>query len=72
MDLYVLERAIASAHAADAGPLFDGVIEEYRRSSRLWNPVLNKFAEGECVLLCVVMMLSAARRRVRTLAVQLW
>ena len=25
---------------------FDAIIEEYRKSSRFWNPVLNRFAEG--------------------------
>lgn len=53
VDLYVLERAIASAHAADTG-LFEAIVEEYRASSRYWNPVLNKFAEGACNRDCLV------------------
>ena len=33
---------------------FDLIVEEYRRSSRYWNPVLNKFAEG--ALACTAML----------------
>ena len=66
VDLYVLERAITSAHSHYAALVrcrvllmlaarrfsgachsqFDGVLEEYRRCSRHWAAVLQKFAEG--------------------------
>lgn len=44
VDLYVLERAFTSAHAA-CGNLFDDVLASYRQHSRMWCPTLNKFAE---------------------------
>ena len=31
---------------------FDGVLDEYRRCSRHWAPVLQKFAEGACFCGC--------------------
>lgn len=44
VDLYVLERAISSAHSA-RGTLFQAILDEYRRVSRHWTPTLQKFAE---------------------------
>ena len=46
VDLYVLERALAAAHAGDdADALFDAVKAAYRHHARCWCAVLNKFAE---------------------------
>ncbi|KDD75353.1 hypothetical protein H632_c727p1 [Helicosporidium sp. ATCC 50920] len=45
VDLYVLERAFASAHAGDAEAMFDVVLTAYRQSSRMWSATLNRFAE---------------------------
>ncbi|EIE22357.1 kinase-like protein [Coccomyxa subellipsoidea C-169] len=44
VDLYVLERAFTSAHAA-SGNLFKDILASYRQHSRMWCPTLNKFAE---------------------------
>ena len=44
VDLYVLERAISSAHSARS-TLFQAVLDEYRRGSRHWTPTLQKFSE---------------------------
>lgn len=45
VDLYVLERAFASAHAEKGETLFEVFKESYRRSSRQWCSTLNKFAD---------------------------
>lgn len=47
VDLYVLERAFTSAHAAQGEELFAEFLESYRKSSRNWCSTLNRFAEGE-------------------------
>ena len=44
VDLYVLSRAIASLHSKQ-GELFDWVFEAYRKHSRHWSAVHNKFAD---------------------------
>eukprot|EP00884_Botryococcus_braunii_P013574 jgi/Botrbrau1/22217/Bobra.168_1s0048.1 len=44
VDLYVLERAFTSAHAAE-DTAFNTVLASYRQHSRNWSSVLNKFAE---------------------------
>ncbi|KAL4445801.1 hypothetical protein ABPG77_009000 [Micractinium sp. CCAP 211/92] len=45
VDLYVLERAFASAHAEAGAAMFDKVLEAYRRASKQWSATLNRFAE---------------------------
>ncbi|PRW58873.1 EKC KEOPS complex subunit bud32-like isoform X1 [Chlorella sorokiniana] len=45
VDLYVLERAFASAHAEEGAAMFEKVLEAYRRASRQWSATLNRFAE---------------------------
>lgn len=45
VDLYVLERAFTSAHAAKGDELFAEFLESYRKSSRNWCSTLNKFAD---------------------------
>ncbi|KAL4425794.1 hypothetical protein ABPG75_009810 [Micractinium tetrahymenae] len=45
VDLYVLERAFASAHAESGAAMFEKVLEAYRRASKQWSATLNRFAE---------------------------
>lgn len=45
VDLYVLERALASAHPRAARRLFEAVLEGYRGASRQWSATWNRFAE---------------------------
>lgn len=47
VDLYVLERAITSAHSDQGGgqALFDAVLAAYKGASKLWCPTLNRYAE---------------------------
>ncbi|PSC76037.1 TP53-regulating kinase isoform B [Micractinium conductrix] len=45
VDLYVLERAFASAHAERGAAMFEAVLEAYRRASKQWSATLNRFAE---------------------------
>lgn len=45
VDLYVLERAFTSAHAATGENLFAACLEAYRKSSRNWCSTLNRFAD---------------------------
>lgn len=45
VDLYVLERAFTSAHAAHGVELFEACLEAYKSASRMWSSTLNKFAE---------------------------
>ena len=47
VDLYVLERAFTSAHAATGETLFAACLEAYRKSSRNWSSTLNRFADGK-------------------------
>ena len=44
VDLYVMERAFTSAHAAH-GNLFERVLSAYKRSTTRWSGVFNKYAE---------------------------
>lgn len=44
VDLYVLERAITSAHAARNG-LFDKFLASYKKHSSKWSSTLNRFAD---------------------------
>ncbi|KAK3255403.1 hypothetical protein CYMTET_35414 [Cymbomonas tetramitiformis] len=43
VDLYVLERAFLSAHSA-SGNLFESVLDGYRKNSKNWSSVYNRFA----------------------------
>jgi TP53 regulating kinase-like protein len=45
VDLYVLERAITSAHASSGAGLFDAVLAAYKAKSRGWSATMNRFAE---------------------------
>lgn len=45
VDLYVLERAMSSAHAGQAGALFDKVLAAYKAASKQWSATLNRFAD---------------------------
>lgn len=45
VDLYVLERAFASAHAETGAAMFEKVLEAYRRASKQWSATLNRFAD---------------------------
>jgi TP53 regulating kinase-like protein len=47
VDLYVLERAFTSAHAATGESLFAACLEAYKKSSRNWSSTLNRFADGK-------------------------
>jgi TP53 regulating kinase and related kinases len=53
VDLYVLERAFTSAHAATGETLFAACLEAYRKSSRNWSSTLNRFADGEYRLILI-------------------
>eukprot|EP00877_Chromochloris_zofingiensis_P014462 jgi/Chrzof1/926/Cz01g34020.t1 len=44
VDLYVLERAMTSAHCAIEG-LFDKVLASYQKHSKQWSATWNRFAE---------------------------
>ncbi|GAQ79649.1 Protein kinase superfamily protein [Klebsormidium nitens] len=44
VDLYVLERAFLSAHSR-SGDVFSLVLASYKKSSKFWSSVLNRFAE---------------------------
>lgn len=46
VDLYVLERALTSAHSHLDG-LFDAIMAAYKKHSRQWSATFNRFAEGE-------------------------
>ena len=46
VDLYVLERAFTSAHAADGEELFGACLAAYKKTSKNWCSTLNRFAEG--------------------------
>ncbi len=45
VDLYVLERALSSAHPEAGARLFEAFLDAYRRRSRNWCSTLNKFAD---------------------------
>jgi TP53 regulating kinase-like protein len=45
VDLYVLERALGSAHPRAARRLFEAVLEGYRSASQQWSATWNRFAE---------------------------
>lgn len=45
VDLYVLERALSSAHPEAGARLFEAFLEAYRRRSRNWCSTLKKFAD---------------------------
>jgi TP53 regulating kinase-like protein len=45
VDLYVLDRAFASAHAEAGATMFDQVLEAYRQASKYWSSTFNRFAE---------------------------
>lgn len=44
VDLYVLERAFTSAHSKQTD-MFDTLMTSYKRHSRQWSSIFNKFAE---------------------------
>ena len=44
VDLYVLERALASTHS-DKPDLFQGILEAYRGASAQYSATFNRFAE---------------------------
>lgn len=44
VDLYVLERAITSAHSTVVG-LFEEILQEYRRCCKCAGPTLAKYAD---------------------------
>ncbi|KAI8468099.1 MAG: kinase-like protein [Monoraphidium minutum] len=44
VDLYVLERALASAHSQLDG-LFDQILASYKKHSKQWSATFNRFAE---------------------------
>mmetsp|Transcript_4913 Transcript_4913/g.8507 ORF Transcript_4913/g.8507 Transcript_4913/m.8507 type:complete len:242 (+) Transcript_4913:200-925(+) len=44
VDLYVLERALTSAHSIYE-KLFDDVLDSYRKSTKQWSSVFNRFSE---------------------------
>ncbi|KIZ06718.1 TP53 regulating kinase [Monoraphidium neglectum] len=45
VDLYVMERALTSAHSQLEG-LFDQILESYKKHSKQWSATFNRFAEG--------------------------
>eukprot|EP00899_Mesostigma_viride_P012968 jgi/Mesvir1/21672/Mv04093-RA.1 len=45
VDLYVLDRALSSLHT-DCPNMFQWVLDAYKKHSKNWCPVTNKFAEG--------------------------
>lgn len=47
VDLYVLERAFTSAHAAAGEALFEELLDAYRHVSRNWSSTFNKLSEGK-------------------------
>ncbi|MEW5307650.1 MAG: hypothetical protein WDW38_011384 [Sanguina aurantia] len=44
VDLYVMERAMGSAHSEHKG-LFDQVLDSYKKHSKQWSATCNRFAE---------------------------
>jgi TP53 regulating kinase-like protein len=45
VDLYVLERAFASAHAEKGAQYFEAFMDAYKKKSRFWSSTFNRFAE---------------------------